>query len=94
MKLHTRLERLEGKQPQGDGKHVAIVASEAEAEDVRRADPDRRILIVITGVPRPEGPRYVSWDTILPAVAKHGRSIIEPPIAHAENWRTYYGPGS
>jgi len=93
MRLQTRLQRLEGKQPQSDGKHVALVVNEAEAEEVRCAHSDRHILIIHTGVQRPDkGPRYLSWDRILPAVAKHGRSIIDPSIAHAENWRTDHGP--
>jgi hypothetical protein len=95
--LETRVRRLEARRPQDDGRHVAIVSSKAEAEAVRQSNPDRRFLIVITGVPRPVS--YLSLDTLLPEIAERGRCIHDrgtgaarqAPITHAEDWRVYEG---
>ena len=94
MRLETRLQRLEAKHSPDDDPILLAVSNEDEAEKARRAaaEAGRSVLIVITGVPRP--PESYSWRSILAAAAERGGKITDPPIKHAENWRTYHGPES
>jgi hypothetical protein len=93
MSLHSRVRRLEGKSSL-DEMNIVVVGTHAEAERIKAeaAEGGRpNLTIIVTGVPRPCGPQWLSWETVLPMIANRGRSIMEPKPDHiGPEWRIHH----
>jgi hypothetical protein len=93
MSLQSRVRRLEAKSSP-DEINIVVVGTDAEAERVKADSAEGggpNLTIIVTGVPRPCGPQWLSCETVLPMIANRGRSIMEPkPDLIGPEWRIHH----